>query len=407
MNKMQCDVLVVGAGPAGLSTAMACVRQGLDTIIVEKSSVIGSSVKTSGHTYIQDVIENFNISRNAISQTINSFYLHSTSLDEGIEVNWDRNVLCTLNHYNFLQELATKAIINGAKVILPGEVVDVLIDREGIIKGAVIKTIRKKIEIEAKITIDASGSSAVIAKKIGLSNFKGKPIGFGIEYEMKNVKVKNPKRLEYYAGSEVVPIGYAWIAPKGKKKAAVGISTIIDNPTKEYEKFKSETGKDIFDCFEKFLMEHPIASHILKDAQPTEFHSGYSPLSGMSDRIYSDNLLIVGDAAGQTSPLLGEGIRFAMVFGSYAANIAAQAINSSKYSGDVLKGYEDMCKKYLGMNYHLALKSLNIKTDEYWDNVIQEIKNLIKKGDTELVLKYLRSEIDEKKDITKNKLHLI
>ena len=100
---MICDVLVVGAGPAGLSAALNCAKKGLNIILIEKNEVIGSNVKTSGHTFLVDLGKQFDISKDVIAQRLNSFYLHSLPLNESVEVTWNRDVLCTLNHYIFLQ----------------------------------------------------------------------------------------------------------------------------------------------------------------------------------------------------------------------------------------------------------------------------------------------------------------
>src|SRR5207342_204484 len=42
------DVVVVGAGGAGMTAALAAARQGLDTVLVEKSQYFGGSTARSG-----------------------------------------------------------------------------------------------------------------------------------------------------------------------------------------------------------------------------------------------------------------------------------------------------------------------------------------------------------------------
>src|SRR3954453_19833401 len=46
--KQSCDVVVVGAGGAGMTAALAAARQGLDTVLVEKSNYFGGSTARSG-----------------------------------------------------------------------------------------------------------------------------------------------------------------------------------------------------------------------------------------------------------------------------------------------------------------------------------------------------------------------
>jgi flavin-dependent dehydrogenase len=68
---MQCDVLVVGAGPAGLGAAISSSKKGLKTILVEKSSEIGYPAKSSGLTW-KKVVDYRNLPGRVISQWTSS-----------------------------------------------------------------------------------------------------------------------------------------------------------------------------------------------------------------------------------------------------------------------------------------------------------------------------------------------
>src|SRR5690242_10037051 len=46
--KASCDVVVVGAGGAGMTAALAAARHGLDTVLIEKSPYFGGSTARSG-----------------------------------------------------------------------------------------------------------------------------------------------------------------------------------------------------------------------------------------------------------------------------------------------------------------------------------------------------------------------
>ena len=73
---MKCDVLVVGAGPAGLGAAITSSKKGLKTILVEKSSEIGYPVKSSAFTW-KEVVENWGLPNRVVSQWIDLFYICS------------------------------------------------------------------------------------------------------------------------------------------------------------------------------------------------------------------------------------------------------------------------------------------------------------------------------------------
>ena len=45
MNTLKCEVLVVGAGPAGGMAAKSCAEKGIDTILIEKKPEIGAPLR--------------------------------------------------------------------------------------------------------------------------------------------------------------------------------------------------------------------------------------------------------------------------------------------------------------------------------------------------------------------------
>lgn len=47
-NRIQCDVLVIGAGAGGLSTAITARKQGLEVVVIEKDTVFGGTTAFSG-----------------------------------------------------------------------------------------------------------------------------------------------------------------------------------------------------------------------------------------------------------------------------------------------------------------------------------------------------------------------
>src|SRR3989344_1057362 len=74
---------------------------------------------------------------------------------------------------------------------------------------------------------------------------------------------------------------------------------------------------------------------------PIEFHYGLIPNDGLSRKTVYNNLILVGDSAGQANPLVLEGIRYAIKFGRVAGKIVANAIKSGKTDEAALYPYEE------------------------------------------------------------------
>jgi len=381
---MKCDVLIIGAGPAGLAAGITTSNNGLETILVEKSSEIGYPVKTSAITW-KDVIDSWKLPDKVMYQWYDSFYINSAHSKRDVEINFKEKLLGTLNHHVFLQELAFKAAQSGTKILLSEEIMEPILDGDFVV-GA--KTNKKK--IESKIVIDCSGPNAVIGRKMNLiPKWNEVEIGIGMEYEMTDFKVRNQKSMDFYVGENIVPVGYGWVFPITNNRAKVGISTVYNTA----EKFEE---KNIKHWHDKFISKKSPIYEIARNAQPYEMHIGSYPLCGMLEKPYSNGLIMAGDSAAQASMLVGEGIRYAMEFGKKAAETASKAINKNDYSEDFLKEYVTKCYDYLGETFDVAMDLLQVPTDEYWETLIDNIIRLKEKGKSNLVASYLRTDMDYK-----------
>lgn len=379
---MKCDVLVVGAGPAGLASAITTTKKGLKTILIEKSSEIGYPVKTSAYTF-KEVIDDWDLSEKVMSQWCNAFYVNSLHSNREIEVKFKKDIGGYLNYPKFLAELSFKAIKNGTKILLSESASEPILDGD-IVKGIMTKNNK---EIHSKIVIDCSGPNATIGRKLNLLPKKEETeIGIGIEYEMSNVKVRNPKSIDFFVGQkEIVPIGYGWIFPLGADRARIGICTV-------YNTLEILEEKNIKYWHERFLGKKSPIYPIVKNAQPYAIHSGAYPLSGMLEKPYANGLLLAGDSAAQASMLVGEGIRYALEFGKSAGITAIESFKSNDFSEDILKSYVDKCYDYLGEYFDVAIDLLQVPTDEYWEGLIDAMINF-KDTNPENILKYLKTEM--------------
>ncbi len=384
---IECDVLIIGAGPAGLGAAITTSKNGLKTILIEKNSEIGYPIKTSAYTF-SGVLDDWDLPKSVMEQWCNSFYVKSTHLKKEVEVNFNKEIGGYLHYPRFLAELSFKAIKNGTKMILSESASKPILDGDHV-TGIITKNNKR---IESKILIDCSGPNATIGRKLNLLPKKEEiELGVGIEYEMSNVNIRNPRSIDFYVGQkEIVPIGYGWVFPLGKDRARIGICTVYNTPEIIEE-------KNIKYWQKRFLSRESPIYNIIKNAQPYAKHSGAYPLCGMLEKPYTNGFLLAGDSAAQASMLLGEGIRYALEFGKYAGITAVEANNSNNYSEDTLKNYIEKCYDYLGETYDVGLDLLQVPTDEYWDALVENMIRLKKEKKSELLIDYLKTAMTYKK----------
>ena len=170
----------------------------------------------------------------------------------------------------------------------------------------------------------------------------------------------------FRSGQDYSPAGYAWIFPLGGNIVRVGVGVGKPESTED----PNERLKQIID---KKL--GPIAK--LGKMKLIEFHYGLIPNDGLSRKTVYDNLILVGDSAGQANPLVLEGIRYAIRYGRIAGETAANALLKGDLTEKSLMPYEENWKKAIQSKINSASKVqarwLSL-SDQEWDRELDVIK---------------------------------
>ncbi|MDY6931169.1 MAG: hypothetical protein SVJ22_04560, partial [Halobacteriota archaeon] len=137
----------------------------------------------------------------------------------------------------------------------------------------------------------------------------------------------------------------------------------------------------------------PMIAKRLGSAKCTEERIGFIPTTGPLDTTYGDGIMAVGDAAGQTDPSASEGIRYAMICGEMAGEMASEACSGEDFSAENLSRYEATWKSYVGKNFEYSLAArkvlnrsndnlLNMVTRTFNANsqIIENFKSLLSSG---------------------------
>ena len=252
---------------------------------------------------------------------------------------------------------------------------------EKIENGYIVKTecMGEKIDYQCKILIAADGPEGHVARWAGLRPAaKPKEMESGVQYEMCNVEFERPGVIEFYLGS-CAPGGYVWIFPKGDDIANVGLAILPHKAEK--------TAKEYLD---DFVANSPY----LKNAQAVEMNVGGDPVGGMTKKLYDDNIMVVGDAAGQVNPLTGGGIISGMTGGMCAGQVAAQAIKED-CSKKFLKQYDEMAHAELDheiKRYKKVQEYLLTLSDDELDSIAHAFQgeSFDKISTTEIVKKLIK-----------------
>ncbi len=358
----QVDVVIAGGGPGGLSAAKILAERGARVLVLEANAEIGSPTRTTGGTFIRD----------AIALRIPPHLYHPLkrgrmhSAHRVVSRDYDPPFACILNVRGVFQFLAERAIDAGARVRMSTTATDVLMENGNVV-GVRAKDVRgHEIEIRARLTFDATGYRATLSKRAGLhAGFER--FGVGAEYDMYAPHYDESETVGI-VGSAFAPAGYAWTAPYGNHRVRVGVG-IIHGDSKENPR----------DYLDKFVERAEDFKINLQGAQPLEYHYGLIPSDGIAKKFAMNGMLALGDAAGQPSALLGEGIRWAMRGGMLAGEVAADALRANDVSENFLARYEQTWRKQYGKNLRIAAlinKRIAAWNDAQWDEGIELLNHL-------------------------------
>jgi geranylgeranyl reductase family protein len=175
-------------------------------------------------------------------------------------------------------------------------------------------------EIHADIVIGADGIAGGVGRAAGLPRCN--KFLSGIQFEAP-YDANDAEFVEIFTGNKFAPGFFAWAVPFSGM-ARIGLA-------------KNPGDKPALHYLEEFI-KHPVLASRYRGSR-TEHVVGGIPL-GAPERTVTDNVMMVGDAAGQVKPTSGGGIYMGAVCAKIAGEVAARAARKEIH----LKEYEKRCR---------------------------------------------------------------
>ncbi len=311
------DVVVAGAGSAGLNTAIACAKLGLNVVVVEEHKKIGFPRHCSG-LYSSRFAELVGLENDYLEHEVNGARLVSPS-GNTVTVDKKETAAFVVDREKLDAHLAAVAKEAGV-VVLTGEKITGM-NTNG--NNAVITT--GKNTIETMLVCGADGANSTIARTLGLA------APHRLNGIMAITKDENySKYVDLFFDNKLYPGFFAWKIPRGK--------------TTEYG-LAGETGPKNVENFTKFLEKFNAGKY--------ELSSGIIPFG--FQKSFANRVLLVGDAAAQTKPLTGGGVVYNTICGRIAAKVFSDAVRKKRYDEKFLSVYEKLWHKAIGRGIQRGL----------------------------------------------------
>ncbi len=316
------DVIIVGAGPGGSTTATYLARAGLDVLVLEKSHFPREKVCGDGLTprASRELI------KLGIDTSTENGWLRNKGLRiyggrvEPFEMPWPElddfpNYGLVRPRADFDQMLAEHARAAGATILEGVTVTEPVVDATGRIIGVKSKDGRT---YSAPLVVAADGNSSRLSVGMGLTKRDDRPMGVAVRTYYTSPRTTDDwleSWLELWDGkpgqSNLLP-GYGWIFGMGDGTCNVGLGML--NTSAAFGK------TDYKQLLKTWLENTPEEWQFREEFRTTEIRGAALPMGFNRQPAYGNGLLLVGDAGGMVNPFNGEGISYAMESGRYAAD---------------------------------------------------------------------------------------
>jgi electron transfer flavoprotein-quinone oxidoreductase len=358
------DVIIVGAGPAGISAACVLAEAGIKTAVIERGEYPGSKNMSGGVLYghnLAQILPDFAEKGCPIERNIIESRIWLLSKEAGFSIGYRDPIFTKERKYNvftvgrarFDRWYAEQAKKKGALIIPGTVVVDLLRDASGKVNG--VKTNRQDGDLQCKVVLLADGVNSPLAAKSG---FRKDMHPEHIALAVKETIEIAPEIIEQRFGvsptdgvtTEVLGEmtgGMDGVAIVYTNKGSISIS--VGANLAQFAKSKIKP----YEMLEAYKL-HPMVAPLIAGGKSIEYTAHWLSEGGYTTMpdLVGDGFLIAGDSAMLFNALHREGSNLAMASGKLAAEAIKTAIKSNDFSKVGLSSY------VTSMNESFVLKDM-------------------------------------------------
>ncbi len=347
------DVIIVGAGPAGVTAASMLAGAGLKVVVFERGEYPGAKNLFGGILYhteiVDDLIPDF-WQKAPIERYVTKHALVVTSGESRIDFAYTDDQFArppynavTLLRSKFDHWYAERARDAGA-LIVPDTVVDTPVFEGKRVVG--VKAVGGDVLVKADVVIIAEGANSLLVEKAGLCDLP-QPKDYAVAAKeilaLPSEAIEQRLNLKQGEGACYTFIGDCIMGLEGGAFLYTNRSTLSLGVAARLTALK-ERGISIADLLEHFK-EHSSIQPFIRGAALKEYSGHLIPEGGLktAPRLYGDGVLVVGDAARFlcSTGLTLQGMNFAIASGFAAAEAILQVKAANDFSKRRLAAYKE------------------------------------------------------------------
>ena len=370
------DVIVVGAGPAGVAAAYTAAKKGLKVALVERGEFPGAKNVFGGVLYrkqLEDVLgdewKDAPFERAVIEQRMwvlsedsvvtvghrNERYKEPPNAFTGLRVKFD-------------PWFAAKAEKAGVVPIYETVVTELLREGERVVG---IRTDREDGDLHANVVIVADGVNSLLGKALGVHReWHPDQVSLVVKeiISLPTEKIQDRFNLEgnegcttEFVGDTMGMAGLGFLYTN-KDTLSLGVGIMVNELQKRNVK-----PYEVLDA----VKQHPMIRRLIQGGETKEYAAHLIPEGGFDSipPLAGDGWMICGDAAQMVNAVHREGTNLAMLSGRLAGETAAAAAASGDFTIGGLGAYDKLIrasvihrdlKKYRGLHGLMASENASI-----------------------------------------------
>jgi len=348
------DVIVVGAGPAGLSAAYLLAKAGLKVVVIERGDFPGSKNVMGGILY-----------RQPTEEIIPDFWRKAPLERHIVETQtWVLTEKAAFKaahrHESFAQEpynsfsvlrarfdkwMGQQVREAGALIVSETVVENAIMDGDQVVG---VNTGRPDGDLYAEVVIAADGVNSLLAQKVGLRKKEiptheaalavKEVIALPREVIQDRFQVTGDQgvTIEMYADATWGMVGTGFIYTN-KDSISIGCGSLISQLVE-----RGVTPNDLLE----HMKSHPAVAPLLEGGETREYLAHLIPEGGLHGipKLSTHGMLVIGDAAMLVNSMHREGSNLAMLSGKFAAEAVLRAKEWKDFSAEALGYYDQLIR---------------------------------------------------------------
>ncbi|MFO7257123.1 MAG: geranylgeranyl reductase family protein [Bacteroidota bacterium] len=345
------DVIIVGAGPAGASCALALSRSDLKVCVIDKA--VFPRDKICGDALSADVIKQLPLLSEKLATHFDTYESRTPSYGVRLfapdrsSVDLSFTAKAGSKGYVWPRQDFDNLLVSHVKADGNCDFLEKVFVTDVSVNPHEVHVHTNQGLLRARMVVGADGANSVVARLSGNKAIDRRYHSAGLRVYYEGVEgFDDRNHIELHFFQSILP-GYLWIFPMHGGRANVGIGMLSSVVAKKRINLRR--------TLEELLQTDPLLRKRFINARPLETVKGHGlPLGSVKRRLSGDRFLLVGDAASLIDPFTGEGVGNAIRSGRVAAEHVVRCFQEGNCSAQFNLAYDREIYRRMGKEFRIS-----------------------------------------------------